>query len=468
MDGSILIVDDVATNRIVLKAKLGAARYRPLVAASGGEALAVARSEMPDLILLDLMLPDLHGLDVLAALRAGPMTRDIPVIVLSSTTNAEDRLAALAAGADDFFAKPCDDGLLMARVRNLLRGRQGAEGLAPGRTEALFGLAEESAGFSPPGLIGIVSDRREVAMHLRRDLAPLMRDRLVIMSRADALSGAGPDQASVDLYLVDWTEAALDEAHRLLSDLRSRPATRHAGICLLSAAPADGRAAAMAFDLDASDIIGPGTRADEVASRLRAILRRKYRADRRRETVQDGLRLALIDPLTGLHNRRYGMARLTAMVRQHLEDGRPLAILIADLDRFKSVNDRYGHAGGDQVLIDVGRRLSQHLRQEDLLVRFGGEEFLIALPGCGLEQANATAERLRAVLQGTPVALDQGPAVAITSSFGLSVMTRDNPPVEVEPIEEMVRTLIEEADIALLSAKAAGRNVVTVARRSVA
>lgn len=475
MDGSILIVDDVATNRIVLRAKLGAAFYRPLLASTGAEALRIARKEIPDLILLDLGLPDISGIDVLQTLRADPVTRDIPVVVLSATGDRELRLKALAAGADDVFSKPCDDGLLLARVRNLLRNHQELQQhSSPRLGEAYYNLAEEPMVFAAPGIIAIVTDRKNVAMGLRRELSPLVRDQILQISPMDVLRGLQEDQTIADLYIIDSASTSEHGWIRLLSDLRSRAQTRHAGICVLEdrdddTAPESPRriTQTIAFDLDTNDVLRIEMQADEIAARLRAVIRRKRRADQRRETVQDELRQALIDPLTGLHNRRFGMARLGALIPQHGEEGKCIAILLADLDCFKSVNDRFGHAAGDQVLVEIGRRLSQGLRQDDLLVRYGGEEFLIALPDTGLAEAGVIAERLRRVLECHPIKVADGPLIEVTSSIGLATLRpREN--LTKPEIETMLNAVIAAADEALLAAKAAGRNTVTATHRQVA
>lgn len=459
MDGRILIIDDVATNRIVFKVKLGAASYNPLLAAGGREGLKMAQDHAPDLILLDLTLPDLSGVEVLHHLRADPRTRDIPVIMVSASGDPADRLTALAAGADDVFVKPYHDQRLMARVRNLLRARQEVSDLTEGSTDFLFGMAEGVADFMPPGVIAVVTERAEVAMRLRRDLSPLIRDTIVMMAPGEALSDVAPGRASADLYMIDASGPQAERGLRLLSDLRSRAATRHAGICLLTGAD-DATQTLMALDLGANEVIETTITMDEVALRLRNILRRKNRADQTRERLQNGLRMAMVDPLTGLFNRRYAMARLTAMSDAAREQGRPFAVMIADLDRFKSVNDRFGHAAGDAVLVEVAQRLAMNLRPHDLLARVGGEEFLIAMPATSLDEANHVATRLCAQIEARPIHLANGETLQITVSIGLALS--DMVPVGQARTDTVALQVMERADQALLLSKTAGRNTVTI------
>ncbi|MFN3723809.1 MAG: diguanylate cyclase [Paracoccaceae bacterium] len=462
MDGSILIIDDVATNRIVLKVKLGAARYHPLIATGGIEGLLMARTHVPDLILLDLTLPDLSGIEVLRRLHEDPVTRDIPVIVISSSTCLEDRLAALEAGADDIFVKPYDDDLMMARLRNLLRTHQDLADLTEARDTALFGMAETQTAFRQPGHLVLVTDRPEMALKLRHDLSPVLRDTISVHSHANALSDTATIDRGPDVYVIDAAGAQSDRALRLLSDLRSRTMTRHAGICLMTA----GSPAAevmMGFDLGANAILTMDMSIPELALRLRAVLRSKRRADLRREQVQDGLRLAVIDPLTGLFNRRYAAARLSMMAEQAAKDGRALAVMVADIDRFKTVNDRYGHVVGDDVLVEVSHRLGAHLRADDLLARIGGEEFLIALPFTTLEEAQLVARRLCREVELRPVLLAGGGTLHITISIGLA-LADSAPPGGLRSDPDLVDALINRADRALLASKRAGRNQVTLAR----
>ena len=119
MTGRILIADDVATNRIIMKVKLSAASYGVVQAASGAAVLAALTDDLPDLILLDVGLPDIDGITLCRKIRENPATTDIPIIVVSSRTDAETRLAALRAGAEEFLPKPLDEMILLARGSQL-------------------------------------------------------------------------------------------------------------------------------------------------------------------------------------------------------------------------------------------------------------------------------------------------------------------------------------------------------------
>lgn len=460
MSGKILIVDDVATNRIVFKVKLGAACYQPILAADGASCLRLAQEAAPDLILLDLTLPDMPGIEVLQRLRDHPASRDIPVVVLSALPDPEARLAALRAGADDFLTKPIDDATLMARLRNLLRAREAAAEL--GQREApihALGLAEDRAPFEGPGMVALVANRAETALRWRRDLIAVVPDRIVVLSREEALAEGGMDTGDVaDIFVIDTDLGQAGGGLRLMSELRSRAPTRHAAICIVHPAGAVDTAA-MAYDLGADEQVDTGMDPREMGVRLRGLLRRKRAADRLRASVQDGLRLAVIDPLTGLYNRRYAIPQLAAIAEHAHKSSAGLAVMVIDLDRFKTVNDRWGHAAGDAVLAEVARRLSDNLRSDDLLARIGGEEFLVALLTTGLPQARATAERLCEAVQEQPIALPCGGSLSVTVSIGLAISDRGRPP-RMEPVTEVVN----RADRALLAAKSNGRNKVTISR----
>jgi two-component system, cell cycle response regulator len=459
MVGKILIVDSVATNRIVFKVALGEAFYQPVLAADGESCLHLARETAPDLILLDLMLPDQSGVSLIHQLRADPATRDIPVLALAADTEGEARLLALQAGADDVLAKSVDHQALLARVRNLLRGREGFDGLVPGSPgSGLLGFAEPAQTFAIRATVSILSNQPEAAQNQRKALAQLMPDKILIQSREEAfLDGNRPNgETAPDVFLIDASIWGNGNGLRLMSELRSRPATRHSAVCMLQPKGSTD-SAAMAFDMGADDVVGADVGPNELALRLQTLIRRKRREDQLRATVQDGLRMAVIDPLTGLHNRRFAMPQLAAIAERAAAEASVFAVMVVDLDRFKSVNDRLGHAAGDAVLVEVASRLQANLREGDLLARIGGEEFLVALPSTNFQDACSAADRLCRAIEEKPIQLGFATALRVTVSIGLAVSDED---FGAEPAPRIV----DRADRALLTAKAEGRNKVTISK----
>ncbi|MCX7889102.1 MAG: diguanylate cyclase [Rhodobacteraceae bacterium] len=450
-------MDDVSTNRIVLKVKLASAYYQTIQAESGEAALRVAREERPDLILLDMNLPDIDGAEVCERLRRDPATRGIPVVIVSAARDVAMRLRALGAGAVDVVWKPFSDALLLARLRNVLRAREAEKELERRNlTYREFGLEEAPQGFRPQSVVAIVAPSPQEALNWKRELAAELGDRIVIADPEQALTWqAGNGAPDVVVVGADLDEPG--EGLRLMSELRSRPATRFSAICVVHR-PGEADTAAVALDLGASDVIEAGADPREVALRVSALIRRKHLADVLRASVEDGLRLAVTDPLTGLHNRRYAMPHLAQMAARAHAEGRQIAVMLLDLDRFKQVNDTFGHAAGDAVLVEVAARLRQNLRPADLLARFGGEEFLVALPDTTLADASRAAERLRHVVEARPVRLVSGTNVRVTLSVGLAIGAAAGGKADE------VTALLDRADRALLAAKAEGRNQVTVSR----
>ncbi|PRD36245.1 UNVERIFIED_CONTAM: pleD [Trichonephila clavipes] len=452
MVGKILIADDVATNRIVFKVKLAAACYQPLLAGDGQSCLALAREAKPDAILLDADLGDMTGLAVLEGLRRDPATVDIPVLMLAAAADSGLRMAALRAGAEDCLTKPLDDQVLMARLRNLLRLRETAEELGH-REQALqvLGLAEAPAGFDRQGLVIIVTERPEQALRLRRQLAGRSGAEVRSMGRDEVLNATAEGLAA-DAFVLDTDIGGAGGGLRLMSDLRTRRSARHSAMVLIGERmrPAE---MAIAYDMGANAALPFDLPAEELAFRLQSLLRRKRNGDRLRDSVQDGLRLAVTDPLTGLYNRRYAQPRLAAIAERAHSGGTAFAVMVIDLDRFKTVNDQWGHAAGDTVLVEVAKRLSANLRPSDLVARIGGEEFLVALPETGTAEACQTAERLRHAIEKPPIILSGGQALQVTISIGLAVQLAASDTI---PAADLVGL----ADRALLCAKSRGRNQV--------
>jgi two-component system cell cycle response regulator len=455
MTGRILVVDDVATNRIVMKVKLAAACYTVDQADCGQGALEAARRDAPDLILLDVMMPDMSGLDVCRRLKADPRTADIPVILITAFADRDSKMAGLEAGADDFLTKPVDEVTLLARVRSLLRAADTARELKQ-RGEPALGFAEAAAPFAArekPGRIALVAPGPRGAVMWKTALDDRVGGQVTIIPRDSALMGV-PDAMddTPDVFVIAADLTHRNEGLRLLSDLRSRSATRHAATVMILP-EGDSERAAIALDLGASDILYDPFDAQELAIRIRAQLGRKRQSDRLRATLEAGLEMAVTDSLTGLHNRGFALYRLNQMLAQ---TDKGVAVMMLDLDHFKRINDLHGHPVGDRVLSLVARRLRSQLRSGDLLARIGGEEFLVALPDADRGMALECAERLRTIIGGTPFeVVDGAPGLTVTLSVGLSVSAAG--------VADTAEALIERADAALYGSKSDGRDQVTLA-----
>jgi diguanylate cyclase (GGDEF)-like protein len=307
MPDKILIVDDSVENRQLLLRALARANYEIVEAADGREGLSRAVELLPELILLDIVMPELDGYQVCAALKKDRRTTDIPVIFLSAKTETKDKIKGLEIGGVDYITKPFDRGEVLARVRTQLKIR-----------------------------------------HLTQEL----RD------------------TNAELHKKN-TE--LEEANAAIT------------------------------------------------------------------------RLMRTDALTGLANRRYFLEVLENIMSLARRHRTPLTLIMADLDHFKAINDAYGHACGDQVLQDFGVLLKKYSRRGDLAARFGGEEFIVALPLTDLSGAKIVAEKFRLGLEEMKWGQIK---TKVTASFGISLFQPEDTP----------ESFIERADQALYQAKAAGRN----------
>ncbi|EDQ05192.1 Response regulator PleD [Sulfitobacter indolifex] len=461
MQGTILIADAIATNRIALKVKLCAAFYQVVQAVDMEEALATARENPPDLVICALTLPGGGAADLCEALKASADTAQLPVLAIGNGDQTTGRLAALEAGASDVLLRPLDTTLLLGRARSLIRARNAAgEWEMRDDTTRALGLAEPSTEFTAQSHCVLIHSDSATSVNWAKQLRPLLRAGLTLANPEEAIRSAsknGPPDAYV-LVLSEIPNTA-NAALRLISVLRANAQTRHAGLLVVQLTP-DAAQAATALDLGADDLMTDGFNTAEMVLRLHAILRRKRKTDQLRNTVRTGLKAAVFDPLTGLHNRRYALPHLDQIAEHALETARPFAVMVADLDHFKGINDRYGHAAGDSVLVQTAERLRNNLRGMDLVARIGGEEFLIVMPGTNLSNAESTAADICSDIGNRGFVVPGTPApVHVTISIGLSIgpMVQDGSPLSAE-------ALMAQADRALYSAKSHGRNQVNLSR----
>nr|WP_184153283.1 PleD family two-component system response regulator [Amaricoccus macauensis] len=460
MSGRVLVVDDVATNRLLLRAKLSSAYYDVVVAENGAQALQMARSEQPDMVMLDVLMPDMDGFEVCEALKAREETAHIPVIMVTALDTPEERIRGLDAGADDFLSKPFNDLALFARVRNLMRMKMMFDELRlRDMTSRELGIADFVGDIGAdmdldtcgPILLAPPSDAQG-ALWAEQLSARLAIPTIVTHSEREATNLARMELP--DCFVVHQSLAEGGDGLRLVSALRSRPETRQSAVILV-VENGDVHVAAKGLDLGASDYIESPFDISELIARIRSQLRRKRYSDRLRSNLRNGLKLAAIDPLTGIYNRRYASQHvLRVMERAHDTDG-VFAVMMIDLDKFKSINDRFGHDAGDAVLKEFSRRLQENIRGVDLVARFGGEEFFVAMPDVDQTAAAAAAERIRRAIEGGSMPLPDGGAVEVTVSIGVAIATA----ADTDP-----EAIIKRADSALYRSKEAGRNRVSFAQ----
>lgn len=470
MQGKVLIVDAIATNRIVLKVKLAAAYYQVLQSEGLDQAVAVTCAELPDLVICALTLPDGSAADLCRRLKTDPATEHIPIMAIGCRPHADSRLAALEAGVHDVLLKPLDDALLLGRARSLIRAHNAAaEWQMRDDTSRALGLAEPSTAYAQQGECVLIHPDTAAGLGWASQLRPLLQARLTLAKPTEAIRDE-QSKAPPDIYVLALPRdsGGANASLRLISTLRANASTRHAGLLVLQTQP-DAALAATALDLGADDLMTDGFDAAELALRLHALLRRKRMADQLRATVRTGLKAAVFDPLTGLHNRRYAMPHLQRIAERAQDTARPFAVMLADLDHFKRINDIHGHAAGDAVLVETAKRLRNNLRGTDLVARIGGEEFLIVMPGTSLQEAQAAAVRLCNDIGNHPFNLPTAATpISVTISIGMAIGPADATSgaslSERRCPRETVESLLDRVDKALYSAKNHGRNQVTLSR----
>jgi two-component system cell cycle response regulator len=247
-----------------------------------------------------------------------------------------------------------------------------------------------------------------------------------------------------DVVLLDIEMPVLD-GHATLERLKADPELRDIPVVFLTGR-VDTADVVTGLRLGAHDYLRKPFEASELTARVSAALRTKGLQDELRARNAELDRVSRVDMLTGLHNRRHLDEHLRHAISAARRHHRTVAVLLADIDHFKLVNDEHGHLAGDGVLKEVAARLLSTVRTEDALGRWGGEEFIAVLSDTPEDAVALIAERMRQVIAATPFALEGGITVPVTVSIGHTSGTDD------------AETLVHRADDALYQAKTAGRN----------
>jgi two-component system cell cycle response regulator len=281
-------------------------------------------------------------------------------------------------------------------------------------------------------------------------LARMIGERHTVVQETDAAEALRKAKGKFDLIVVSLVARSFDGL-RLCNSLRFNAETRETPVLVVGDPDRQGDCV-RAFDLGVNDSIMRPVESQELRARMATLLRRKFFADALRDNFNEDMEMVISDPLTGLGNRRFFDRQVEPLFQALAENARPASILVFDIDHFKRVNDMLGHDMGDQVLKEVAARIVTNMRDVDIVSRYGGEEFMIAMPDTVGEAAMAAAERVRRSIGGTPIHVD-GRSLLTTTSCGVA---------EIRPGEQL-REVFRRADSALYEAKRNGRNAVVLA-----
>lgn len=446
----------------MLKVQLSAACYKVAQVETLADIDATIRRLHPDLIICAHDLPDGSAIDLRSRLNQQSDLATIPILALQSGCSRSSALQVLDAGVDDVLQLPLNDTVLQSRIRALLRNRPRSDEPIPEHVAAsVFGMAEAPAVFrsAAPARVALVTG----AIKSSAQWCSLLQDRVPYRLRSYTMDDVAAlmSEPVPDAVVIGVSQGDESRVFNLVSDLKARSTTRNCAIIAIPD-PADAFLTAEALDRGADDVTQFGFCVPELASRLRRQLRLKAQKEKQRDTMRNGLHAATTDFLTKLHNRRYLRFGAERLIRQAIAGDAAVAVLIADLDHFKVVNDTHGHAAGDGVLVETAKRLKSAAPADALVARVGGEEFAIVLPNSSMSRACHVAEHLRRSICETAYALPDGSdTINVTASIG--VVTG---PLRQDTPQQQIDTLMFEADKALYSAKHTGRNRVEMARLS--
>lgn len=394
--------------------------------ASADDGLDLLRDREMDLVLLAQEFPDRSAADLAREIRSLPRHRDTPILVLANDSSSADRDGYFRAGITDIL----NQTNLEAMESTLLRFM-------------------DCTGLKLKGKVLYVEDTPRVAaatLNWLQDMG-LQADHFQTAEKAlDAFV-----ERDYDLVITDILLGGAMSGIGLINQIRHLSSDRQRTPVLALTGESDQARKVEILKLGANDLAGKSCAREEFQVRVCNLVRQKQMMDTLIEQKKQLFEMATRDQLTGLYNRHFLVEQSPRAISQARRHGRGICVMILDLDHFKDINDSYGHAAGDHVLRETGALLQKSLRSEDLAARFGGEEFIVIMGHCNLQQGQQLAERIRLELEQL-----QPAGIPVTASIGISAWEGDG----AVSFDELFR----QADLAVYRAKAAGRNKVFVAR----
>ncbi|WPY00461.1 PleD family two-component system response regulator [Candidatus Trichorickettsia mobilis] len=446
MTANVLIVDDLEPNVKLLEVKLLSEYYTVFSANNGVKALDVLANNKIDVILLDVMMPEMDGFETCIKIKANPETTHIPVVMVTALSDIEDRIKGLEAGADEFLTKPINDVALFARVKSLSRMKTIIDELKlRNKTNAALGASaiEIKDNFVDSKIL-IINDDVVQARNLSKTLLKLSPQIKIVTKIEDI-------DSIIDTYIPDVViiscQLEVGDPLRISVMLKSKEILRHTMLMLL-AEEENMQMVIKGMELGINDYFIYPVEENELLARIKTQLRRKKYQDNLRNELEQSVNLSIKDGLTGVFNRRYFDIHIQQMIKTSIETNKPLCLLMLDIDHFKQVNDNYGHQAGDAVLVSFSMVLKNLFRITDLIARYGGEEFSVLLSEAYLKEAVIIADRVRSTIETTSFVIPNYPPLTKTTSIGVAEYKHG----------ESISDFISRADKALYEAKSTGRN----------
>ena len=387
----------------LLEAKLRSEYFDVLTAMNGIDALEIIEKELPDIILLDVMMPGMDGFEVCRRVKANPAIAHIPIIMVTALDQPKDRVTGLEAGADDFLTKPIQDLPLFARVRSLVRLKVLMDELrirnSTGKAFSGNDNEENSTTIKfEDAKVLLIEDYERVASRI----VGYLENTVDTIDHDNVSNGSisTEDLGQYDLFIISLSLREADGL-RLCSSIRSTEITRHTPVLILID-EGDNDTLIQAMELGVTDYVTRPIDGNELLARVKSQIRHKRFADYLRGKMKKNMEMAVTDAVTNLYNRHFLDIHLENVFSPENDKQANVSLLMLDIDHFKRINDTYGHASGDEVLEEFSKRISSNIRSIDLAARYGGEEFVVVMPETDASFALFIAERLRRVICDEP------------------------------------------------------------------